>query len=83
MSSTTGSGTDRGLLLEVGLGLILFVLGVVLFFQPAAEGPLSPRWWHWLVLGVLFFALVGVHTFRRKQRRHRGLHEAIREEGGP
>jgi hypothetical protein len=74
---------DWQLLLEIGLVLVLIGLGINLFFRPAAEGILSPRWWHWLLLGGLFFGVVGLRTLRRKGRSQRDLHETIRRESDP
>jgi hypothetical protein len=71
---------DRALLAEVVLVLALVALGLVLFWRPAASGVLNPRWWHWTVLAVLFFSVVGLAGYRRRRRGNRALHEVIREE---
>ncbi len=76
---TTGR-IDRPLLLEIGLILLLIAVGTVLFLRPAATESLSPRWWHWLVLALLFFGVVGLHTWRAKHRSQRMLREVIRED---
>lgn len=74
--------TSRMLVLEVGLILVLIGLGIVLYWRPAAEGMLAPRWWHWVLLAGIFFSVVGLETRRRKRRAHEALHEAIRDEAG-
>ena len=79
MRKTENRGGRGALLAEIGLILLLIVLAMVLYFQPAAEGALNPRWWHWLVLGILFFAAVGLATWRRQRQSHHALHQTIRE----
>lgn len=72
--------TDRSLLLEVGLIITLATLAILLYWRPAARDELSPAWWHGVVLGALFFAIVALHSWRSRRRSQRALHETIREE---
>lgn len=76
----TTDRTDRSLLVEVVLILGLLVLALFLYWRPAADGVLAPRWWHWLALGTLFFAIAWLHTWRRRRLGHKALHRVIREE---
>lgn len=64
--SRTG-GTDRLLLWEAGLALVLFALAVYLFVIPAARDDLSPAWWTWVLLAILFFGLLGLDDYRRRR----------------
>ncbi|MEX2571855.1 MAG: hypothetical protein WD737_11205 [Gemmatimonadota bacterium] len=80
MSERTSNGTDRALLTEILLIAGLFATAVYLYWQPAADGALSPRWWHWMVLGLLFFGVVGFHMWRRRRGSRQALRESIREE---
>jgi|SRR5690606_28058193 len=82
MVTPTKSGVERGLLLEIVLIVLLVVGGIVFYWRPAAMGELVPRWWHWVVLGLLFFAIAGLHTWRARRRSHRVLHEVIRGDAG-
>jgi uncharacterized integral membrane protein len=66
MSETTRPGRLY-LLIEVGLILALIVLAIFIYWRPAADGALSPPWWHWPLLAILFFGVVGLHTWRKKQ----------------
>jgi hypothetical protein len=66
MESTPTRHTNRYLLIEVGLIIALLVLAIFLYWRPAADGDLSPPWWHWPSLALLFFSIVGLHTWRRK-----------------
>ncbi len=70
---------DRLLPFETALVFVLLGLTIVWYWRPAAEGPLTPQWWQWLTLSLLFFGAVGLHTWRRRRRRYDGLHETIRE----
>jgi hypothetical protein len=72
--------TDRILLLEVLMVLLLIALSVTLFWQPAAAGLASPQWWHWTVLAALFFGVIGLDRWRRRRRVYADLHEVIRED---
>lgn len=67
METTQTRPTNRYLLIEVGLILALLVLSILLYMRPAADGVLRPNWWNWPTLAVLFFAIVGLHTWRRKR----------------
>jgi hypothetical protein len=73
------SGLDRILLIEIGLGLLLFALTVALFLIPAAREPFLPRWWSWPVLASLFFGIVALDHWRRRQGRNAELREVVRE----
>ena len=77
--------TDPLVLLEVGLVLLLFALGTVVYWRPAGFGELHPRWWHWIVTAVLLFSIVGLGEQRRRNRgRHSlraALNDVLREEG--
>lgn len=71
---------NRPLLVQAVLIIALIGLGTVFYFQPAATDALAPRWWHWLVLGGLFFLIVALHTWRMKHRSRETLREVIRED---
>ncbi|MQA90727.1 MAG: hypothetical protein GEU90_10890 [Gemmatimonas sp.] len=73
--------TNGPLIVEVVLVGVLIAGGVLLYWGPAAYEELNPQWWHWVILGVIFFATTALHTWRSRRRSHRALHEAIREEG--
>jgi hypothetical protein len=60
--------TDRILLLEVGLGLLLFGLAIYLYWIPAAREPFLPRWWSLPLLAGLFFGILWLNRMRRKRR---------------
>lgn len=62
------------------LGLI--VLSVVFYLRPAADRTMSFAWWNWILLGALFFTVVGLHNWRRRRRGQAALHDAIRERAG-
>lgn len=64
-------GTDPVLLAEAGLALILLALTVYLFLIPSASPSSEPAWWTWLLLGTLFFGLIGLDTWRRRRDRRR------------
>jgi len=72
--------TDRVLLIEAGLVLLLAALGIVLYWRPAAEGFLDPRWWHWMLLAGLFFGIVWLDRWRRQRRTRAALRETLQEE---
>jgi hypothetical protein len=82
MGLPTKKPTERALLLEIVLILTLVIGGMVFYWRPAASGELIPRWWHWMLLGVLFFAIAGLHTWRARRRSHRVLHDVIRQDAG-
>ena len=67
MEATPTRRTRRYLLIEVGLILTLIAMTILLYWRPAADGRLTPPWWHWPSLALLFFAVVGLHTWRRKR----------------
>lgn len=69
--------TDRLLLLEAGLILLLVVLTVFLYWVPAARVPFAPRWYAPLVLGGLFFAILGLHSWRRRRGARSAMRQAI------
>ena len=71
---------DPLLLLEIALVLLLIGFGAVLYLRPASQGLFSPPWWRSVALGVLFFGVVGLHTWRRRRRSHTALHQVIRED---
>lgn len=75
--------TDWTLLLEIGLGLLLIGLSIVFFWRPAAMGLESSRWWHGVLLGALFFGIIGLHRWRRGRSSHAALRETIRDETAP
>ena len=60
--------------------LALIVLGIVFYLRPAGEGELGAQWWEWGVMAVLFFAIVGLRTWRRRRAALSALHQTIREE---
>jgi len=80
MDGHPGPTRDRATLIEVVLVLALIALGLLLYWRPALEGALAPRWWHWVVLGSLFFATVGFHSWRRNRRNRLALRQVIRDE---
>jgi uncharacterized membrane protein len=73
MSPTTVRRTDRVLLAEVTLIIVLFALGIALYWRPAAAGLDSDAtsWWQWLLLAALFFAIMALETLRRRRKLHR------------
>lgn len=77
---TSHRGIDWSLVLIIGLVVGASLLGSALYLFPAAEGMLTPRWWHWIVLGAAFFTVVGLITYRRKTRSHAELHRVLRED---
>lgn len=62
-------GTDPLLLAEAGLAIVLFALFFYLFLIPAARPLYDPAWWTWPLLGSLFFALIGLDSWRRRRNR--------------
>jgi hypothetical protein len=73
--------SDRLHLLQIGLILLLLGLGVILYWRPAADGLLAPRWWHWVVLAAIFFSVVGLVARRRRLRSRRALRAGLDETG--
>jgi uncharacterized membrane protein len=75
MAPPTERRTDRVLLAEVTLILVLFGLGIVFYWRPAAAGweGDSTAWWQWLLLGAVFFAIMALETFRRRRKLHRPM----------
>ena len=71
--------TDRILLLEALLALVLVALFMVLYFVPASDPPFEPEWWAWPVLGGLFFGILLLDQWRRKRRGKSGLSNALPE----
>jgi hypothetical protein len=69
--------TDRLLLLELGLAIVLVGLGVLFYWGPATGDGLSPRWWHGVILVLLFFALVGLDARRRRTRNRSALRQVL------
>ncbi len=69
---------NRWLLLEVGLALLLLVLAITLYLRPAAEGFHAAAWWHWIVLAMLLFSVLGLRTWRGREQRRRELRRSIR-----
>ena len=72
--------TDRLLVLEAGLTLALIGLAVYLYLRPAAEGLRSAMWWHWMLLGVLFFGIIALHMARKRRAGRDALHHVIQED---
>ena len=70
---------DWIMLFELGLAALLVGLGVSIYWGPAADGVLAPRWWHGILLGLLFFLLVGIDSWRRRHRGHTSLHRVLRD----
>ena len=73
-------GTDRILLLEAGLALLLFALFVMLYLVPAGNATFEPKWWAWPVLAGLFFGILLLDQRRRKGRAKSGLSNALPED---
>ena len=71
--------TDRTLLVEAGLVLLLFALFIGLYFVPAGRGQLVPEWWVWPVLGSLFFGILLLERWRRKHREKGRLSRGLRD----
>ncbi|MEX2582899.1 MAG: hypothetical protein WD766_06485 [Gemmatimonadota bacterium] len=80
MTAAADRRVEKALIVEILMVLALVVLAMLLYWRPAATGMLSPRWWHWVALGALFFAILALHTWRARHRSHRALHQAIRED---
>ena len=76
----TSRSTDPALVAEIGLTLLLIGLGIYLYLRPAAENMAGVQWWHWLLLTVLFFAILGIHRWRQRRLGNRALHETIAED---
>jgi hypothetical protein len=74
--------TDRLLLVEVVLVLLLFALFLVWYLVPAAVPPFLPYWWAWPVIAVVLFTLLGLETHRRRQRKRAAVEEAVDEVTG-
>lgn len=72
--------TDRWLLVEVAMVLALIVLGIVFYLRPASEGNLAASWWKWALIAILFFGVVGLRTWRRRNAALSALHQTIRDE---
>jgi hypothetical protein len=70
---------DRILMLEVGLGVILFGLAIYLYWIPAAQEPFLPRWWAVPLLAALFFGILWLDRRRRTRGRVANLREAVRD----
>lgn len=70
--------TDRTLLVEVVLGLVLLALFVILYLIPAESAFAVRRWWSAPVLVGLFFVILALDARRRKQRNRTALREALR-----
>jgi membrane protein implicated in regulation of membrane protease activity len=73
-------GTDRFLVAEVLLALILFAIAVYFFVVPSGSAPALPPWWVGIVLAILFFAIVLLETFRRLGHQRSELRRALRED---
>lgn len=74
-------GTDRFLVAEVLLALILFAVAVYFFVVPSASAPtLLPPWWVGIVLAILFFAIVLLETYRRLGRHRAELRRTLEED---
>ena len=71
--------TDRILLLEAVLALLLIALFLGLYFVPAGKPTFEPEWWAWPVLAGLFFGILLLDQWRRKRRPKTGLSNALPE----
>ena len=71
--------TDRILLLEALLALVLIALFMALYFVPAGQATFEPRWWAWPLLAGLFFGILLLDQWRRKRRAKSGLSNALPE----
>ena len=80
MNAPRRRSIDWPLIVQVALVLVLLVLGFLLYWQPALEGRLTPRWWHWVPLAALLFGVAQLHTSRRRLKKRAELRRAIREE---
>ena len=72
-------GTDRILLLEAVLTLLLIALFMLLYFVPAGQATFEPAWWAWPVLAGLFFGILLLDRWRRKRQGKPGLSSALPE----
>jgi hypothetical protein len=70
---------NRLLLVEIGIGLLLFGLAIYLYWIPAARAPFVPRWWSLPVLAGLFFGLLVVDRWRRRRGDVEARRAAVRE----
>jgi membrane protein implicated in regulation of membrane protease activity len=78
--SDSSRGTDRLLVAEVLLALILFAIAVYFFVVPSASAPTLPPWWVGIVLAILFFAIVLLETYRRLGRQRAELRRTLEED---
>lgn len=78
--ATAPRRTNRLLLLEVAMVLALIVLAIVFYLRPVSEGDLAAQWWEWALIALLFFAIAGLHTWRRRRAGLSALHQTIRED---
>ena len=78
--ATAPRKTNRLLLLEVSMVLALVALAIVFYLRPASGGTVAAPWWQLVLMGALFFAIAGLHTWRRRRSAHSALHQVIREE---
>ncbi|MDR0787077.1 MAG: hypothetical protein LBG44_04330 [Gemmatimonadota bacterium] len=78
MRSTTRF-TDWAYLLAAAFSIALLVLAIVFFWRPAGSGHLAPSWWMAVVMGVLFFMVLGLGYNRKRTRTHAALHQALAE----
>ena len=60
--------------------LVLIVLAIVFYLRPVSVDDLGAQWWKSVVMVVLFFAIAGLHTWRRRRAALSALHQTIREE---
>lgn len=78
--SDSPRGTDRFLVAEVLLALILFAVAVYFFVVPSASAPALPPWWVGIVLAILFFAIVLLETYRRLGRHRAELRRTLEQD---
>ncbi len=71
--------SERFMMLELVLGVLLFALAIFLYWIPAAREPFIPRWWSLPVLAGLFFGLLWLHRWRRQNRTMEARQEAVQE----
>jgi len=82
MPPTTSRSFDPFLLAEVVLVLVLIGLSVVFYLRPAADHLPDARWWQWMLLGALFFGVLGLDGYRRRRGSRRALRDTLRSAGG-
>lgn len=71
---------DIALFLEIGLGVLLLALALFLFWIPASRAPFVPQWWSVPLLAGLFFGIIALHRWRKREDRRETLHRTVRED---